>query len=188
MTNYLLEGLPDTVTVSGRPFPVFTDWRDWVRFAAMLSDRDLSEEELVEGMLCWYAGDVPEDLAGAVRGLTWFYRAGEDGRRGGGAGGRGRGSEAPCFDYSFDAPYLYAAFRECYGMDLLRIPYLHWWEFRWLFNGLPEECPLMKRIGIRATDLNQIKLREERSRIRKQQLAIAIPQRLSDGEIGCAFL
>lgn len=188
MKNYLLEGLPDAVMVSGRPFPVFTDWRDWVRFAAMLSDRDLTEEELAAGMMAWYSQDVPEDLCGAVQGLTWFYRAGADAADGCRQSGRkGYGRHAPCFDYAFDAPYLYAAFRECYGIDLLRIPFLHWWEFQWLFNGLPEECALMKRIGIRATDLNQIKLKEERARIRKQQRAIAIPQRLTDGEIGAAF-
>lgn len=187
MKNYLLEGLPDAVMVSGRPFPVFTDWRDWVRFASMLSDRDLTEEELVAGMMAWYSKDVPGDIAAAVQGLVWFYRAGDgDPDRVGRAGTRTRGAP-PCFDYAFDAPYLYAAFRECYGIDLLRIPFLHWWEFKWLFNGLPEECALVKRIGIRATDLNQIKLKEERARIRKQQRAIAIPQRLTDGEIGAVF-
>lgn len=194
MKNYLLEGLPDTVMVSGRPFPIFTDWRDWVRFASMLSDRDLTEEELVSGMMAWYSGDVPGDIAAAVQGLVWFYRAGDGGAwadadsqsysRARDKSGIGK---APCFDYAFDAPYLYAAFRECYGIDLLRIPSLHWWEFKWLFNGLPEECALVKRIGIRATDLNQIKLKEERARIRRQQRAIAIPQRLTDGEIGAVF-
>lgn len=188
MENYLLKGLPAAVTVAGRIFPVFTDWRDWVRFASMLSDRDLTQEELIEGMLAWYSEDVPDDVPAAVRGLTWFYRAGDgDRERGGKAGAQARGAP-PCFDYAFDAPYLYAAFRECYGIDLLRVPYLHWWEFRWLLNGLPEECALMKRIGIRATDLNQIKLKEERVRIRRQQRAIAIPQRLTDGEIGAAFM
>lgn len=184
MKNYLLEGLPDAVMVSGRPFPVFTDWRDWVRFASMLSDRDLTEEELVSGMMAWYSGDVPGDIAAAVQGLVWFYRAGDGG---GASEGKSSVGKAPCFDYAFDAPYLYAAFRECYGIDLLRIPSLHWWEFKWLFNGLPEECALVKRIGIRATDLNQIKLKEERARIRRQQRAIAIPQRLTDGEIGAVF-
>ena len=196
MKNYLLEGLPAAVTVAGRPFTIFTDWRDWVRFASMLSDRDLTQEELIEGMLAWYSGDVPGDISAAVQALAWFYRAGDGNKEGGGSGKTGavrrkagvqtRGAP-PCFDYAFDAPYLFAAFQECYGVDLLRVPYLHWWEFRWLFNGLPEDCALMKRIAIRATDLNQIKLKEERARIRKQQRAIAIPQRLTDGEIGAVF-
>lgn len=193
ISNYLLKGLPDTVTVSGRPFSIFTDWRDWVQFSAMLSDRDLTEEELVEGMLCWYTDDIPKNIPAAVQALGWFYAAGVDDnalggdRKGRGVGQRRDAGKAPCFDYAYDAPYLYAAFRECYGMDLLRIPHLHWWEFRWLFCGLPEECALVKRIGIRATDLSQIKVKEERIRIRKQQRAIAIPQQLTDGEIGAAF-
>ena len=156
-----------------------------MRFSAMISDRDLTDEDRIDGMMLWFCGEIPDDIPGAVQALTDFYRAGESeskGQRRATGGGK-----SPCFDYAFDASYLYAAFRECYGMDLLRIPYLHWWEFRWLFNGLPEDCTLVKRIGIRATDLNQIKIKEERARIRKQQIAIAIPQELTDGEIGSAF-
>ena len=38
--------------------------------------------------------------------------------------------------HSQDAAYILGAFRQCYGMDLIRIDYLHYWEFRSLMQIL----------------------------------------------------
>lgn len=192
--NYLYQPLPQWVEVAGRRRAIYTDWRDWVRFTELISDRAFTQREIASGMLNWFKpeeeGDrvrfKAEELPAAVQALTQFYLAGErEERRKGGIGARA--GEGPSFDYAYDAPYLYAAFQECYGIDLIEIPYLHWWKFRWLLGGLSEECGLMKRVGIRATDLSQIKSKEERARIRKLQREVAIPRLLTDEEIGAVF-
>ena len=90
--------------------------------------------------------------------------------------------------YNQDAPYIISGFLECYGIDLTEIPYMHWWKFQMLIDGMNEDCELKKRMGYRSIDLNQIKDKEERERIRKIQKQIAIiDYEVTSEEIGDAF-
>ncbi len=58
------------------------------------------------------------------------------------------------FDFDQDAGYIYAAFFQCYGLDLLgRDKGLHWWKFVKLLGGLPEETRFMQIVSIRARPL-----------------------------------
>ena len=50
----------------------------------------------------------------------------------------------PAFSFSQDAPYIYAAFKEQYGIDLLSQEKLHWWKFLALFESLGEETKMAK--------------------------------------------
>ena len=55
------------------------------------------------------------------------------------------------FDFAQDAPYIYAAFRQAYGIDLYREHgRLHWWAFLALFQALPEDTRMREIISIRA--------------------------------------
>ena len=54
------------------------------------------------------------------------------------------------FDFIQDAPYIYAAYRQAYGIDLFAEQgMLHWWAFLYLFKGLPENTRMMEIIKIR---------------------------------------
>lgn len=65
---------------------------------------------------------------------------------------------------------------------------MHWWKFQMLIDGMNEDCELKKRMGYRSIDLNQIKDKEERERIRKIQKQIAIiDYEVTSEEIGDAF-
>lgn len=56
-----------------------------------------------------------------------------------------------CVDFKQDAAFIYAAFRQCYGIDLLgKDSRLHWWSFIALFNGLSDDTKIMQIISIRA--------------------------------------
>ena len=46
--------------------------------------------------------------------------------------------------FAQDAPYIYAAFKEQYGIDLLSQEKLHWWKFLALFESLGEETKMAK--------------------------------------------
>ena len=50
----------------------------------------------------------------------------------------------PAYSFSKDAAYIYAAFKEQYGIDLTEIPNLHWWKFKALFDSLNEETQMKK--------------------------------------------
>ena len=94
----------------------------------------------------------------------------------------------PVISYNQDAPYIISGFLECYGIDLTEIQYMHWWKFQMLIDGINEDCELKKRMGYRSIDLNQIKDKEERERIRKIQKQIAIiDHEVTSEEIGDAF-
>ena len=53
---------------------------------------------------------------------------------------------------------------------------MHWHKFLALFDALPEDTPIKKRIAYRGVNLAAIKDKNERKRIRKIKDAIRIPQ------------
>lgn len=178
MINLLYEPFPESVTVDGRKCPIVTDFRKWIRFFTTLKDLELSEEEKIRFMLFYVKGfqQVNKNLIDA---LFSFYRADdlqlkkpipekdemEDSAI----------KRPPLFDWDIDAKFVLGDFRRYYQIDLIRIKYLHWWEFRCLFDALPDDSNCQKRIAYRAVDLSKIKDKSERKRIAKIQREIAIP-------------
>lgn len=177
--NLLYDALPESIQVDEKEYPICTDFRDWIKFVDLMEDGELNDNEKIEYALKWFTREIPKNLPAAFRGLFWFFSCGESGEKG--------SPKRPVFSFRVDAPYILAAFRQSYGLDLQAIDYLHWWEFRSLFDGLPEDCELKKRIAYRGIKLSSIQNREERSRIRKIQQAIALPRKIQDEEIGAVF-
>lgn len=182
----LCSGFPNTVNVCGKPFAIYTAWQDWVRFGELVCDRSMQPEELVSCAMQWFDGPAPEDPAEGLKALVDFFAMADGKERMAKKGTAASASRKICFDYDFDAPFLFSAFWEAYSINLAKDT-LHWWEFRWLFNGLPDDCQLVKRIQIRATNAEKIKNKEERRRILQMQRLIAIPHEITDEEIGMAF-
>lgn len=70
--------------------------------------------------------------------------------------------------FLFDAKYIYAAFMQAYGIDLIEQQgSLHWSKFSALLNALPDNTLMRQIIDIRKTDLNEIKDKDEKKRIKK---------------------
>ena len=57
--NLLYDALPDTVTVDGKAYRIYTDYRDWLRFYDMQEDDALSKREKLLLMLEWYIDKPP---------------------------------------------------------------------------------------------------------------------------------
>ena len=187
MINLLFDPLPQCVQVDGTEYPVVTDFRDWIAFSDLMMDPELSHQAKMAAAMQWYTDDRPPDIVKAIQALKWFFIAApllsnRQHRR------MGSGSDRHLLSYAQDAPYILGAFRQCYGMDLIRIAYLHYWEFRSLMQALPEDCPLKKRMAYRAADLSKIQDDKERDRIRRIQAEIAIEYECDDDEIADAFL
>lgn len=148
--NLLIDPLPETVTVAGEQWPIRTSFRFGVLFEQLMGDGTLTGEEKIFQALDLYYPACPPDLEGAVEALLWFYRCGEDQEREDRSGGLA-GHRARAYDFDQDAALIYAAFRQCYGLDLTAEE-PHWWSFRALFTALPEDCRLSAVMGYRTAD------------------------------------
>lgn len=80
------------------------------------------------------------------------------------------------FDFEVDAKYIFAAFMQAYGIDLIEVQgKLHWTKFVALLNALPSDTVFRQIRQIRSTDLSKIKDKDQRELIRIQQNEFALP-------------
>lgn len=190
--NVLFERFPECVWVDGREYRIVTDFREWIKLQMLLENTERFTPWIVEMLLEWYIDPPPKNLKGAIDALCGFLAAEElywkePGAEETGAAERGR----EVFSFDQDASCIYSAFRAVYQMDLETIPYLHWWKFLLLFGGLPPETEIQQRIYYRGVDLNQVKSKEERKRIKEIKKKVALRKRgrrrLDDYQIGAMF-
>lgn len=59
-------------------------------------------------------------------------------------------------------------------IDLDREKDLHWWQFMALFESLPEDAQIKKRMGLRSTDLSKIKDPEIRNNYAQAKAQVAL--------------
>lgn len=190
MINILYEPFPDSITADGKKYRILTDFREWLRFAEMLRDPEISPEE--RAYLCgmWIDPEPERITAGMIRGLLRFLRAeeldpdpperddDEDEET------QQPVTKPPTLDFCIDAGCILGDFRRCYGIDLRTADYLHWWEFLALLRALPDDSCTMRRVGYRSVDLNEITDKRQRAQIAKIQRQIALPFEFDDEMIG----
>lgn len=149
--NFLVDGLPKTLTVSGETYSIYTDFRTSIRFELMQEEGD--ENFVMDGLALYFGRHVPPDLQAAIEAVNWFRRCGKPDKRIP-ASARGNGKQA--FSFSQDAECVYAAFLEQYGIDLLEVEYMHWWKFRALFDSLSNSSRLTEIMGYRVARLEKL--------------------------------
>ena len=156
--------------MNGEYYPIVTDFREWIRFTELVEDDSVPWRIKCGLLLQWYLDQVPEDIEAAIYALGDFLMCKrmyqddlEDEEEGQQKSGK------PVFSFSEDAGCIYAAFREAYGIDLQQIDYMHWWEFRSLFdcrmiprlnNGLCIVRLILEQSGIR-TNVNGLRRSRE---------------------------
>ena len=145
--DFITGKLPETVTIDGAEYPIRSDFR-----VGMLFDRiwgsGMDERDKVIQLLGMYYPRIPANVPEAVSRMLWFYRCGEpEEREEDGNGGRTRyqrrTSKEPAYSFAQDAPYIYAAFKEQYGIDLTDAR-MHWWKFMALFESLNEDTKMSR--------------------------------------------
>lgn len=154
MMNLIKKGLPDTVVIGGEPFLINTDFRVWMRFCQEFETWKKKEDLDVAYL---FASEIPtiqsaEDMSAV---LSFAYPLAVVPKDSGGD------SSGRILDYQIDADYIYAAFLEQYGIDLLETD-MHWHKFRALLNGLNDSSKLREIMGYRCyegNDKDLIKLR-----------------------------
>lgn len=188
MLNVLYEEFPESVSVHGVRYPIETDFREWIRFSELVEDDEVPWQVKCGLMLRWYCKEIPEDLEAAVYALGDFLAArslypDEDTKE-------HKATGKPAFSFMDDAGCIYAAFTEAYGIDLQKVPCMHWWKFKTLFDGLPDDTEIKQRMIYRSIDPRTIKDKNERKRVQKIQKEIALKKRtrkIDDYEIGDMF-
>lgn len=191
--NVFYEGLPESVFIGGKEYPVITHFAEWLRFLDMLKS-ELPTSIKLKLLLEMFPEEKPplreerefNEIIAAVQGFLNM----EEISLPVSGGGRSEQMGKENISFSYDAPFIISAFRHDYGIDLLSVDYLHWWKFKMLLMGLDEKNQIKEMIYYRGVDLRGIKDKEERKRIKRIKAQISIPgdEYVSDGEIGNAFL
>lgn len=158
--NILTDRLPTTVKVGATTFDIETDFRAGVTFSLLI---EKGEENILNLCKPFFPGGLPLDVAGAVEAVLYFFRGGEET-----TGDSGR-SDKPAYSFEVDSESIYADFWRYYNIDLAQDE-LHWWTFRSLLFGLPEDSNFKNRIYYRTCNLKDLPKKEKQriAKIRKQ--------------------
>lgn len=137
-------GLPESVSVCGIDYPIRSDFTVGILFDKVLRSGKTNEEILIH-MLELYYPNIPANIKEAIEQILWFYHCGNipetktDNKK---RYHRKEPSNAP-YALSQDAAYIYASFKEQYGIDLTQEK-MHWWKFMALFESLGEDTKMSK--------------------------------------------
>lgn len=146
--DLLTEALPELVRIHGKEYPIQCDFRIGIKLDGILRS-ELEDQEKIKRMLVLYFKDnIPPDIPAAIDKIIWFYRCGEvldneDEEKKKRRYIR-RKSKDPACVLTQDAPYVYAAFMDQYGIDLTSVTFMHWWKFMALFESLGDETKMSK--------------------------------------------
>lgn len=146
--------LPVVFRLDGDDYPFHSDFREWIRFESLVNNSDVPEivkPALMRNLI--FAGKPPQNAYAADRFISWFYNGGHElKKRDDNDTGEDMLESRRVYDFEYDFDYIYAAFMELYGIDLMSIPYLHWWKFRALFKGL-HDCRMTDIMGYRGAEI-----------------------------------
>lgn len=170
--NSFTVGLPKFISIGGAEYAINTDYRIMADFETKIANADMSDKTTFSQILSDTVSALFIDLPNAdaqqiIDGLLWYYRCGKEPHN------TECGSKKRYFDYDEDSDYIYAAFMQQYGDDLIT-SHMHWWEFRAKFMSLTEDTEFVKIMQYRGTDVSKIKCKEEKLRIKKLQERYAL--------------
>ena len=138
----MIGGLPETLTVGGREYPIRTDYRDVLQVLEAFSDEELEHIEkwivavylLFEDFSC--ADDVLEavedgfDLGEAVGQISWFLSVGKP---------EEKDRDAPLYNWKQDEQMIFAAVNKVAGREVREADYMHWWTISGYVNSVDKD-------------------------------------------------
>lgn len=184
--NFIYEEYPEEITVGNIQIPIVTDFREIIRFIDMLKDDHINVYEKIQLIRQYFLMDAQKyDFTEAMDMFCEFIAMREEKIQNCEEKQTTSNASKALYSYEIDYPYIYSAFLQVYGINIRTIKYMHWWEFRMLFDGLPSDTEIKQRITYRGINLSEIKNQEERTRILKIQKMIRLPEaEVTDFEIG----
>lgn len=179
--NLLTDKLPEIVEIGGKEVPINWDFRTSIRFQEIILNKDLSEDEkLFRGLELYYPTRETDifDMEEASNQMLWLYEQGQAPSQKGKKVSK-RAKQA--FSFLYDAPYIYAAFLDQYGIDLQEVGLLHWWKFKAMFDSFRDDLLISQIMKYRVTDTAGMD-KETASFYRKMRKAYALPKEVSGEE------
>ncbi len=177
---YAAENFPTSFTsADGTEYPIHSDFREWIRFESLITNADVPEDlKFFIALRLIFADNVPDDFHAAHEFISWFYRGGKELPANGGSSDITLTSRR-VYDYEYDSEYIFAAFMEQYGIDLVEIPYLHWWKFIALFKGL-HDCKMTDIIGYRGAEITDDMPKSRQAFLMDMQEMFELPVSLTE--------
>ena len=159
--NILTEHLPSLIEVENTTFKLETDFRAGIKFSLMI---EAGEDNIYKLCTPFFPEGLPLDINKAVEAVIFFFRGGEILEEKSTAK-----KEKPSYSFNVDSEAIYADFWRFYSLDLSK-EYLHWWTFRSLLMGLPEDSNFKTRIYYRTCNLRDLPKKEQKriAAIRKE--------------------
>lgn len=185
--NILTDLLPHNVEIDGKEVPINWGFRTSVKFAIIIEDADLKEEEkLLKGLELYYPTRERDifNIKEAINKMLWFFNCGEvdedDEYISKQIRASNKNSDKKAFSYKYDSDLIYPAFWEQYGIDLAEAN-IHWWKFRSLFSCLNDNLQISKIMNYRTADLSEMD-KEQASFYRKMRKIYELPTNISTDE------
>lgn len=152
-------------------------------FELLIQDTKVSDTEKVLSALdIYFSGNAPSDIEAAINGIEWFYLCGQtmpDEEGDDDPAEQPAGDKKASYSFEHDAPYIYAAFQQIYGIDLTCCS-MHWWKFRALFKALPDTCEFIKIVGYRSMEISNDLPDSQKRFYRRMQRLHALPMEASE--------
>lgn len=150
MKQLLSRPLPKGLTLNGREYRINLAFNRILSVLDLLKDDNWSTAEAYDIIYEWLVISpvkkvcVAERMA-VVGEIFKNFLVSED---------SSNSKKPPVLSFSQDSKYIYAAFREAYGINLFEEQdRLQWWEFTSLLSSLPSETRLSQIVRIRAEDV-----------------------------------
>ena len=157
------------------------DFRTCILFELLMQDCSISDEAKLVQTIRLFCKEIPKDIETAINDILWFYSGGIDNKTNENSHKQEKRAKQ-IYSFEYDDKLIFSAFLSQYGIDLQDIPYLHWWKFKAMFEGLNEENKIVEIMGYRSINTTKIKDKDEKARIKKLQKAYALPDMRTEQE------
>lgn len=169
--NLLTAALPTSVTVGGKICPINTSFRICIQFEQLALEDKLTPENV---LTMFYGANWPQPYEEAIQKAIWFYQLGKTEKKSSKAK-MALSESKRSYDFEFDADAIYTSFLTAYRIDLITDD-LHWWVFRELMLGLPDESAFKQRIYYRTGDIDGLSGKQKKH-FEAMRAKYAIPDR-----------
>jgi hypothetical protein len=133
----LSQALPNTITVDGKAYLVKTDFREWLKFSKVIENK----KAVLADTLFLFKEEYPNK--NFLKELVDFFANPNNVPN-----YTDSDSTEILLDYLEDSEYIYASFMAVYGIDLCEVE-LHWWKFKALLLGLPDDSKIKQIMSMR---------------------------------------
>lgn len=154
--------LPTYAVIGGQQYPIDYGYRALMKIEIEMFSEHRDEDKILNALEIFYKNKIPEDINAATEYMIWFQRCGEEPETTKKGVSDKKAKRGYCFRQ--DAPLIYAAFRQQYGINLKKTDNekLHWWEFIALFECLEESTKMAKVMYWRTCDLSTLSKEEKK--------------------------